>query len=83
MQAIGAAGVRLDPSRVGIRIAGVWLLKKGEPTGGPAALRRAARAVRRKRIEIAITLGSGAGRARMLTTDFSYEYVRINAEYTT
>ena len=59
------------------------MLRKGEPTGGPAALRRAERAVRRKRIEISITLGAGPGRARMLTTDLSYEYVRINAEYTT
>ncbi len=83
VQAAGAAGVRLDPSQVGIRIAGVWFLKKGVPSGGPAALRRAERAMRRKRVEIAITLGSGPGRARMLTTDLTHDYVRINAEYTT
>ena len=83
VQAIGAAGVRLRPERVGIRIAGVWLMRRGEPVGGTAALRRAEKGMRGKRVEIAVTLGSGRGRAKLLTTDLSYEYVRINAEYTT
>ena len=32
---------------------------------------------------IALDLGLGTGSASYLTTDLSYEYVRINAEYTT
>jgi len=34
-------------------------------------------------IEIRITLGEGPGASRALGCDLSYEYVRINAEYTT
>jgi glutamate N-acetyltransferase/amino-acid N-acetyltransferase len=44
------------------------------PRGAPA---------KKKEVPIEISLGRGPGRARMLTTDFSYEYVRVNAEYTT
>ena len=83
VQAIGAAGTAVRPSEVGIRIAGVQLLRAGEQVGGERALARAARAVRRRRIAIEVSLGRGRGRARLLTTDLSYEYVRINAEYTT
>jgi len=83
VQAIGAAGVTLRPANVDVRIGGVQMLRGGEPTGGAAGLRRAERAMKKKEIPIEISIGRGPGRARMLTTDLSYEYVRVNAEYTT
>jgi len=83
VQAVGAAGVPLRPAQVGVRIGGVELLRRGEPSGGAGALRRAERAMKGKQVAIEISLGRGPGRARILTTDLSYEYVRVNAEYTT
>jgi len=83
VQAVGAAGVSLAPGRVSVRIGGAELLRGGEPAGGKAALRRAERAMKQKQVAIEISLGKGRGRARILTTDLSYEYVRVNAEYTT
>ena len=83
VQAVGAAGVSLLPGRVGVRIGGAELLRGGEPAGGKAALRRAERAMKQKQVAIEISVGKGPGRARILTTDLSYEYVRVNAEYTT
>jgi glutamate N-acetyltransferase/amino-acid N-acetyltransferase len=83
VQAVGAAGVSLAPGRVGVRIGGAELLRGGEPAGGKAALRRAERAMKQKQVAIEISVGKGRGRARILTTDLSYEYVRVNAEYTT
>ena len=83
VQAIGAAGVRVRPAEVGVRIGGVQMLRGGEPAGGAAGLRRAERAMKKREVAIEISLGRGPGRARMLTTDFSYEYVRVNADYTT
>ncbi len=83
IQAIGAAGVKLSPAKVDVRIGGVQMLRGGEPSAGASGLRRAERAMRKKEVPIEISVGGGSGRARMLTTDFSYEYVRVNAEYTT
>ena len=83
VQSLGASGVRVDPSRVGVRIGGVDLLRRGRPVGGSAALRRAERAMCADRVEIRVALGLGTGTATVLTTDLTYDYVRINAEYTT
>ena len=66
----------LDPDRISLRLNGVSLLVDGapqqadEPELGDAC-----------RIEL--DLGLGDGRASYLTSDLSYEYVRINAEYRT
>jgi glutamate N-acetyltransferase/amino-acid N-acetyltransferase len=83
VQSLGASGARLDPARVGVRIGGVELLRRGRPVGGAAALRRATRAMRNDRVEIRVGLGLGKAAAFVLTTDLTYDYVRINAEYTT
>ena len=53
---------------------------------GPPLDRRAVLAGRRleaPEIEIEVRLGAGRGRATVYTCDLGYEYVRINAEYTT
>jgi len=34
-------------------------------------------------VPVSVELGNGTGFARMLGSDLSYDYVRINAEYTT
>jgi glutamate N-acetyltransferase/amino-acid N-acetyltransferase len=83
VQALGAAGVRFDPERVSISVGGVEFLRRGVSVGGAGALRRAERAMKKKRVAIEISLGAGRGRADVLTTDLTYGYVRINAEYTT
>ncbi len=83
VQSLGASGAAVDPGRVVVRIGGVDLLRRGTPVGGAVALRRAERAMKKSRVEIRVRLGLGRGRAALLTTDLSYDYVRINAEYTT
>jgi glutamate N-acetyltransferase / amino-acid N-acetyltransferase len=83
IQAAGAAGVPFAPGHVSVTIGGVELLRGGEPTGEADVRRRAAKAMKSKRVAIDVGIGTGPGTARVLTTDFSYDYVRINAEYTT
>ena len=83
VQAIGAAGAAFSPGRVGIRIGGAELLRGGTGVESTGALRMAERAMRRKKVEIEITLGAGPGSASMLTTDLGHGYVSINSEYTT
>ncbi len=82
LQTLGAGRVRVDLERAEVRLGGVAVYRKGSPTG-PAARRRAARALRRDEVEIHAHLGAGRADATVWTCDLSPEYVRINAEYTT
>jgi glutamate N-acetyltransferase/amino-acid N-acetyltransferase len=65
---------QLDPELLSIVIDGVPVFVSGQPTGDEPALANGSCA-----IEVDLALGDGE--ARYLTTDLSYDYVRINAEY--
>ncbi len=67
---------QLDPDRLSIAIDGVPVLVDGRPSGDEPALTNG-----RCAIDIDLALGEGA--ANYLTTDLSYDYVKINAEYRT
>ncbi len=82
LQTVGAGRVRLDLPHTRVSLGGVVVFERGA-SAGPAARRRAARALARAEIPIEVVLGRGPGRARVWTCDLSYDYVRINAEYTT
>jgi glutamate N-acetyltransferase/amino-acid N-acetyltransferase len=66
----------LDPDRLSIVIDDVRVLDAGLPTGDEPELSNGNCA-----IEIDLALGTGT--ATYLTTDLSYDYVKINAEYRT
>ena len=70
----GAGFAELDPERLSIAIQGVAVLVEGRPSGREPALSNG-------RCAIELDLALGEGSARYLTTDLSYDYVRINAEY--
>jgi len=81
--AIGKAGVpKLDPRRISVALDAVKVIARGEPH---AAYReeQGAAVLARPEYTIAIDLGRGGARARIWTCDFSYDYVKINAEYRT
>jgi glutamate N-acetyltransferase / amino-acid N-acetyltransferase len=81
--AIGKAGVRgLDPRRISVRLDDVAVLRRGEPHPDYREERGAA-VLAKPEFTIAIELGRGRAAARIWTCDFSYDYVRINAEYRT
>ena len=65
---------RLDADRLTIVIDGVPVLVRGVPSGDEPALANG-------HCAIEIDLALGDGEASYLTTDLSYDYVRINAEY--
>ncbi len=81
--AIGKAGVEhLDPSTVSIALDEVMLIEHGQPHPDYREERGSA-VVARDEFSIRIGLGRGTAGARIWTCDFSYDYVRINAEYRT
>jgi glutamate N-acetyltransferase/amino-acid N-acetyltransferase len=82
LQAVGAGRVRLRLERSRVTLGGVTVFRNGV-SAGPAARRRAAARLARPEVEVGVALGAGRGEARVWTCDLSYEYVRINAEYTT
>jgi len=81
--AIGKAGVPdLDAGKVSIALDEVAVLAAGQPVPGYHEALGAA-VVARPEFAIRIGLGRGQASARVWTCDFSYEYVKINAEYRT
>ncbi|HEY8492751.1 MAG TPA: bifunctional glutamate N-acetyltransferase/amino-acid acetyltransferase ArgJ [Myxococcota bacterium] len=82
LQTIGAGRVAIRLPRAEVRLGGVPVFRAGASTG-PAARARAGRALRGREVEVAVALGAGRHAASLWTCDLSYDYVRINAEYTT
>ncbi len=80
--AAGYAGVPLRPERLGVRIGGVEVLRRGEPAA-PHVVRRAAAAMRRDAFTVTVDLGAGAGTATITTSDLTPAYVRFNSAYST
>jgi glutamate N-acetyltransferase/amino-acid N-acetyltransferase len=64
----------VDPARVSLAYNGTKVLTNGTPTGVEPPVDGAV-------CTIDLDLGLGSGEASYLTSDLSYDYVRINAEY--
>ncbi|MBY0400313.1 bifunctional ornithine acetyltransferase/N-acetylglutamate synthase, partial [Myxococcota bacterium] len=82
LQTIGAARIAWHPQRTKILLGGVPVFTRGR-SAGPAARARAEVALKAEEIEIRVELGRGPGQARLFTCDLTYEYIRVNADYTT
>ena len=67
---------QLDPDKLSITIDAVQVLLDGTPTGDEPVLANG-------HCSIELDLALGDGSANYLTTDLSYDYVRINADYRT
>jgi len=79
--AAGTAGVALDPDRIDVVIDGVVVSRRGRPI--PRALSAARRRMAKREFRIELALRRGRGRARVITSDLTVDYVHFNAAYTT
>jgi len=79
--AAGRAGVKFDPARVDIHMAGIPVLRRGQPLEFNE--RSASNRLLEKNVHIVVHLHAGRASARYWTCDFTAEYVRINASYRT
>lgn len=79
--AIGYAGVEnLDPSLVNVHLGDELIVENGKRAS--TYTEEAGQAVMKKEdIVITVNLGRGDCSHRLWTTDFSYDYVKINADY--
>jgi len=81
VQALGAAEPALDPRGVSVKLGGVVVVERGEP--GAADDDSLNRVMAAKEIVIEIGLSRGDAGVEVLSSDLSYDYVKINAEYHT
>ncbi len=79
--AAGRAGVKFDPHRVDIHMAGIPVLRRGQPLEFNE--RAASNRLLEKNVHVVLNLHAGRASARYWTCDFTAEYVRINASYRT
>jgi glutamate N-acetyltransferase/amino-acid N-acetyltransferase len=67
---------RIDVDRLSVTFDETAVFERGAPTGAVPNLGGAG-------VSIALELGLGSGEASYLASDLTYDYVRLNAEYTT
>jgi glutamate N-acetyltransferase/amino-acid N-acetyltransferase len=66
----------VETERLSVSFDGAPVFVRGEPTGAKPALDGSA-------VAIDVDLGLGSGSASYLASDLTYDYVKLNAEYTT
>jgi glutamate N-acetyltransferase/amino-acid N-acetyltransferase len=78
MAALGYSGITLKEEKIDIYFGKIAIVKKGIATGRE---REARKVIKRKEFAIVIDLKLGQASAKVLTCDFTEDYVRINASY--
>jgi glutamate N-acetyltransferase/amino-acid acetyltransferase len=80
--ALGRSGADFEPEAVVLRIGGVLVFEKGQPS--PEDLDALlAPCMRHQDVEIALDLGAGRGSFTLLASDLTKRYIEINADYRT
>jgi glutamate N-acetyltransferase/amino-acid N-acetyltransferase len=79
--ALGSSGIPLEKERVSLSIGNMLLYSQDSPVNiNPATLKEI---FQKDRIEVRIGLGGGDKSYCVYTSDLSYDYVKINADYST
>jgi glutamate N-acetyltransferase / amino-acid N-acetyltransferase len=81
VSAAGYAGISSGPETMRLALGDMVIFDKGRPLDVDQTALKAI--MHAHDIAVRLDLGAGTGEARYLTCDFSYDYVKINAEYTT
>ena len=80
--AVGYSGAEVDPQQVAIRFDDVPVVAQGLGTGKELEA-QATEVLKRPEFTVTVDLGLGEGAADYYTSDLTYEYVKINADYRT
>ena len=79
--ALGYAGVKFDPDKVDVFYDDKIVVSKGGDAGTPE--KELAQILQNREFTVKVHLNQGKGEYWVWTSDVSYEYVKINAEYHT
>ena len=81
MMAIGKSEAEFDPYQVDVWLGGYQLVKEGMDAGFDEE--KATDLFSKDTVTIAVNLNAGDAAVTMWTCDYSYDYIRINADYRT
>lgn len=79
--AIGSSGVQLEKEKISLSIGNLTVFAQDTPANVPLA--KLKEVFQNSKIEIRIGLGGGDKSYCLYTSDLSYDYVKINADYST
>ena len=80
MGELGRSGAIFDPYSVDIGFDNVLMVENGMGLGLEAEV-RATRVLKQRKFTVTINLNAGPSVCRVLTSDLSLDYVKINADY--
>ncbi|OHB33984.1 MAG: bifunctional ornithine acetyltransferase/N-acetylglutamate synthase [Desulfuromonadaceae bacterium GWC2_58_13] len=78
--AVGYSGAQVDPERVDIRFGDVLVVRDGLGTGKELEA-KATQVLKTPEFTVTVDLHLGEGQAHYYTSDLTYDYVKINADY--
>ncbi len=81
LSAVGNSEVRFDPAKVELKIGNISVFRRNEPQ--KVDFSAIEKLFSQREIEMTIRLNAGRESAHVFTCDLSYDYVKINGEYTT
>jgi glutamate N-acetyltransferase/amino-acid N-acetyltransferase len=79
--AAGRAGIPFDMANLSIRLGDMEVLRNGEPVDFDET--NAAEELKPFEVKVSIKIGNGGHSWTAWTCDYSYDYIKINAEYHT
>ena len=82
LAAVGYSGSQVDQDRLALWFDDVQMVREGIFAGGDAEA-RGSTVLHEKEFRVTVDLRLGEGRATVFTSDLSYDYVKINADYRT
>ncbi len=80
--AVGYSGAEVDDQKARIFYGDICAYDQGR-VADKALLKAMQDVMRHRAFDVTVDLGLGDGEDTVYTCDFSYDYVKINAEYTT
>ena len=78
--ALGHSGAKVNPDKVDLFFDQAPIVKKGMGVGGHAEM-RAGHVFKKKSFQVTVDLHLGKSDFTVFTTDFSFDYVKVNASY--
>lgn len=80
INAVGYAGVVLDPAEVSLKLCGIERFRNGQPVNDDCE-EHLAKALQADDVNVDIIVGGGSGSFSLQTSDLGHEYVSLNSDY--